>query len=43
MKPYPGSSLTAELQRDWGRAGADNLCSVLRWYFPQLGKIRVKS
>ncbi|MFF3493777.1 isochorismatase family protein [Streptomyces sp. NPDC002795] len=39
-QPVTAISLTAELQRDWGRAGADNLRSILRWYFPRLGEIR---
>ncbi|MFE2749641.1 hypothetical protein ACFXKX_35875 [Streptomyces scopuliridis] len=33
-------SLAAELQRDWGRPNADNLRSILRWYFPQLNALR---
>ncbi|MFJ8748832.1 hypothetical protein ACIREO_05775 [Streptomyces sp. NPDC102441] len=36
-------SLTAELQRDWGRAGADDPRSVLRWYFPRLSDIRAEA
>ena len=39
-QPITAISLAAELQRDWGRAQADNLRSILRWYFPQLQGIR---
>ncbi|GAA2342036.1 hydrolase [Saccharopolyspora halophila] len=39
-QPVTAISLVAELQRDWGRAGADNLRSILRWYFPQLQDLR---
>lgn len=38
-QPVTAISLTAELQRDWGRPGADRLRSILRWYFPELEKI----
>ena len=38
--PVTAISLVAELQRDWGRAGADDLRSILRWYFPQLQELR---
>lgn len=37
--PVTAISVTAELQRDWGRPGADRLRSILRWYFPELDKI----
>lgn len=39
-QPITAISLAAELQRDWGRAQADDLRSILRWYFPQLQGIR---
>ncbi len=39
-QPVNAISLAAELQRDWARANADNLRSILRWYFPQLQDIR---
>lgn len=39
-QPVTAISLAAELQRDWARANADNLRSILRWYFPQLQDIR---
>ncbi|WP_043262702.1 isochorismatase family protein [Streptomyces sp. CT34] len=39
-QPVTAISMVAELQRDWGRAGADNLRSILRWYFPRLQEIR---
>ncbi|MFC7344206.1 isochorismatase family protein [Saccharopolyspora griseoalba] len=42
-QPVNAISLVAELQRDWGRAGADNLRSILRWYFPQLQDLRGKA
>lgn len=42
-QPITAISLTAELQRDWGRANADNLRSILRWYFPQLQNIRANA
>ncbi|CAL9331617.1 isochorismatase family protein [Streptomyces sp. enrichment culture] len=38
-QPVTAISLTCELQRDWGRPGADRLRGILRWYFPQLQKI----
>ncbi|MGW8378959.1 isochorismatase family protein [Streptomyces sp. ODS28] len=38
-QPVTAISLTAELQRDWGRAGADRLRGILRWYFPELQKL----
>ncbi|MBC3194226.1 isochorismatase family protein [Pseudonocardia sp. C8] len=38
-QPVTAISLAAELQRDWGRPGADRLRSILRWYFPELDKI----
>ncbi|GAB2818060.1 hydrolase [Streptomyces chlorus] len=38
-QPVTAISLTAELQRDWGRPGADRLRSIVRWYFPELEKI----
>lgn len=34
-QPVTAISLAAELQRDWGRSGADRLRGILRWYFPQ--------
>lgn len=34
-QPVTAISLVAELQRDWGRANADSLRSILRWYFPR--------
>lgn len=37
-RPVTAISLAAELQRDWGRAGADRLRGILRWYFPELQK-----
>lgn len=33
----------AEPQRDWGRAGADDLRAILRRYFPHLGEIRAEA
>ncbi|MEU8034564.1 isochorismatase family protein [Streptomyces sp. NPDC049099] len=39
-QPVTAISMVAELQRDWGRSGADNLRSILRWYFPRLQEIR---
>lgn len=39
-QPITAISLVAELQRDWGRAGAEHLRSILRWYFPKLNEIR---
>lgn len=42
-QPVNAISLVAELQRDWGRAGADDLRSILRWYFPQLQDLRNKA
>lgn len=39
-QPVTAISLVAELQRDWGRPGADNLRAILRWYFPRLQDIR---
>ncbi|MHA6804074.1 hydrolase [Salinifilum ghardaiensis] len=39
-QPVTAISLVAELQRDWGRANADSLRSILRWYFPRLQEIR---
>lgn len=42
-QPVTAISLVAELQRDWGRAGADNLRGILRWYFPQLTDIRSRT
>lgn len=41
-QPVNAISLVAELQRDWGRAGADELRSILRWYFPKLQEIRAQ-
>ncbi len=41
--PVTAISLVAELQRDWGRAGAEHLRGILQWYFPQLGEIRSAS
>ncbi|MFJ9795820.1 isochorismatase family protein [Streptomyces sp. NPDC101145] len=38
-QPVTAISLTCELQRDWGRPGADRLRGILRWYFPQLQKL----
>ncbi len=38
-QPVTAISLVAELQRDWGRDGADHLRGILRWYFPQLGEL----
>lgn len=38
-EPVTAISLTAELQRDWGRPGADRLRAILRWYFPALQKL----
>lgn len=35
-QPVTAISLAAELQRDWGRDGADRLRAILRWYFPKL-------
>jgi nicotinamidase-related amidase len=37
-QPVTAVSLAAELQRDWGRPGADRLRGILRWYFPELQK-----
>ena len=42
-QPVTAISLAAELQRDWGRANADHLRAILRWYFPQLQEIRAKA
>lgn len=39
-QPITAVSMVAELQRDWGRAGADKLRGILRWYFPRLQEIR---
>ncbi|WP_068255283.1 isochorismatase family protein [Janibacter corallicola] len=41
-QPITAISLVAELQRDWGRANAPNLRSILQWYFPRLHDIRTK-
>lgn len=38
-QPVTAISLTCELQRDWGRPGADSLRKILRWYFPELQKV----
>ncbi|MEV8597190.1 isochorismatase family protein [Streptomyces sp. NPDC052012] len=38
-QPVTAISLTSELQRDWGRPGADRLRGILRWYFPELQKL----
>ncbi|MFI0932873.1 isochorismatase family protein [Streptomyces sp. NPDC021019] len=38
-QPVTAISLTCELQRDWGRPGADSLRRILRWYFPELQKL----
>lgn len=38
-EPVTAISLTAELQRDWGRPGADRLRAILRWYFPARQKL----
>lgn len=38
-QPVTAISLASELQRDWGRPGADRFRSILRWYFPELDKI----
>ncbi|TWG07671.1 isochorismatase family protein [Saccharopolyspora dendranthemae] len=42
-QPVNAISLVAELQRDWGRARADELRSILRWYFPKLQEIRAQN
>lgn len=39
-RPVTAISTVCELQRDWGRANADQLRTILRWYFPQLTEIR---
>lgn len=39
-RPVNAISVVAELQRDWGRAGASSLRSILQWYFPKLQGIR---
>ncbi|WP_116040333.1 hydrolase [Amycolatopsis palatopharyngis] len=39
-QPITAISLVAELQRDWGRPGADKLRGVLRWYFPKYNELR---
>lgn len=38
-QPVTAVSLAAELQRDWGRPGADRLREILRWYFPAVQKL----
>ncbi|MEU7027871.1 isochorismatase family protein [Streptomyces sp. NPDC046275] len=38
-QPVTAVSLAAELQRDWGRPGADRLRGILRWYFPEVQKL----
>lgn len=38
--PVTAISLVCELQRDWGRAGADHLRGIMRWYFPKRTEIR---
>lgn len=42
-QPVTAISLVSELQRDWGRPGADRLRSILRWYFPKRKEIRGNS
>lgn len=39
-QPITAISMVAELQRDWGRAKADNLRGILRWYFPRFQELR---
>ena len=39
--PVTAISLTAELQRDWGRDNAHQLRAILQWYFPERQRMRV--
>ncbi|OUC78085.1 isochorismatase family protein [Gordonia lacunae] len=39
--PVTAISLTAELQRDWGRDNAQQLRAILQWYFPERQRMRV--
>lgn len=38
-KPVTALAVACELQRDWGRADADHLRELMRWYFPRLVKL----
>lgn len=38
-QPVTAISLTAELQRDWGRDNAPQLRAILQWYFPERHRI----
>jgi hypothetical protein len=42
-QPVTAISLVAELQRDWGRPGADRLRGILRWYFRKRAEIAATS
>ncbi|NLU70350.1 isochorismatase family protein [Streptomyces sp. HNM0574] len=42
-RPVTAISLTAELQRDWGRPDADRLRTIMRWYFPRLNDLPARA